>query len=203
MLKEPCKRCFRLVQIRVFVVTLLLVWGAVPPMSVCMAKGSKTEYQVKAAFLYNFARFVEWPEHKLPHDETPIVIGVLGEDPFGESLDAITREPVDQHHIIIRRFRGFTDKMESHPQIEEMRQCHMLFIASDQLAFVERVATLLRHDSVLTVGEHAGFIDRGGMINFVVIDGKTCFEINLKSSKESSITIRSRLSRLAVRVIKE
>lgn len=184
-----------------FVLLLVAGFGLFPRLA-CAAT-TKSEYQVKAAFLHNFARFVEWPEHKLPAEDSPIVIGVLGDDPFGPSLDAITQKSIDRHRIVIKRFKGLTSDQDEYPHTEDMRSCHMLFVASDQRPYVERIAVMLRNDAVLTIGEQTDFIDRGGMVNFVVIDGKTCFEINLKSSKEANITIRSRLSRLAVRVIKE
>ena len=182
---------------------LLLIAGFGLCLRPVNAATTKSEYQVKAAFLHNFARFVEWPKHKLPAEDTPIVIGVLGDDPFGPSLDAITQKLIDHHRVDIRRFKGLTSDQDQYSQAEEIRSCHMLFVASDQRPYVERIVVMLRNDAVLTIGEQADFIDRGGMVNFVVIDGKTCFEINLKSSKEANITIRSRLSRLAVRVIKE
>ncbi len=201
MPKRPVSQTGRRGLHRRWIVLLLTAGVALCPRWVGAA--GKTEYQVKAAFLHNFARFVEWPQHKLPQEDTPIVIGVLGEDPFGTILDAITQKPVDKHNIVVKRFEGFGKETGQHPQAEEIRLCHMLFVATDQKPYVDRIAAMLRNDAVLTIGEQADFVDRGGMINFVVIDGKTCFEINLRSSKEANITIRSRLSRLAVRVVKE
>lgn len=140
---------------------LLLVAGAILCPRLVSAASGKTEYQVKAAFLHNFARFVEWPQHKLPQGDAPIVIGVLGEDPFGTALDAITQKPVEQHRITIKRFVGFNEDTEQHPQAEEMRLCHMLFVATDQRPYVDRIAAMLRNDAVLTISEQPNFIDRG------------------------------------------
>src|SRR5207247_1541681 len=102
------------------------------------------EYQVKAVFLFNFAQFVEWPTNAFPEARTPLVIGVLGDDPFGPFLDATVRgETVNGHPLAIQRYRS----------VDEIKECHILFISQSESTRLEDILARLKGRNILTVGD--------------------------------------------------
>jgi hypothetical protein len=146
------------------------------------------EYQLKAAFLFNFTQFVEWPSESLSEPSTPLVIGILGEDPFGSYLDEIVaNEKIDTHPLEIRRFRAESD----------VTQCHILFINLKGNAAQSEVFTSLKRKSILTVGDTDRFIRNGGMIRFVNENNKIRIRIDLEATKQAGLTISPKLLRLA------
>ena len=154
------------------------------------AQGAFSEYQVKAVFLYNFAKFVEWP----PADQQgPVKIGVLGDDPFGDYLDdVIHKKTVRGRPIETRRFRSVND----------LELCHILFISPSEAKRVPDIVAVLAGTPVLTVGEGRGFADEGGMIGLIVEGGKVRFDVNAKAARSSGIIVRSQLLDLARNVTK-
>src|SRR5712664_2499243 len=130
---------------------LLLARGVASPAQT----PASPEYQLKAVFLFNFAQFVEWPPTAFPEAQTPLVIGVLGEDPFGPYLDETVRgEKVNNRPLVVQRFRRGA----------EIRTCHVLFISRSESDRLEQILTSLRGRSILTVGDFEDFALRGGMI---------------------------------------
>jgi hypothetical protein len=166
-------------------------------------------YKVKAAFLYNFIQFIEWPKEKMADTGKPVVIGVLGKDPFGNSLETITDKKLKGKDVIIKRFKSFeelkktADKNELDQQVKAMGECHLLFICSSEKGCLSEILTPIKKYSVLTVGELDGFMDNGGIINFVIVDNKIRFDINTVAAKESNLQISSQLLRLANTITKE
>ena len=165
--------------------SLLLAGGRVDaPGQTAPAK----EYQVKAVFLYNFAQFVEWPEAAFPDAQTPLVIGVLGEDPFGGYLeDTVRGEKVNNRPLVIERYR----------RVEEVRICHILFISRSEADRLEKIFAELKGRNILTVGDFDGFTKSGGMMRFVTEKNKTRLRINLEAAKAARLTISSKLLRPA------
>jgi hypothetical protein len=152
------------------------------------------EYQVKAVFLFNFAQFVEWPPKALGGGESPIVIGVLGEDPFGSYLDeAVQGERIGTHPLVARRFR----------RIEDITACHILFISRSEAGHFESLAPRLRELGILTVADFDGFIRQGGIIQFVTVKNKIRLRINLEAAKAANLIISSKLLRPAMVVVQE
>ena len=146
------------------------------------------EYQVKAVFLYNFAQFVEWPEAAFPDAQTPLVIGVLGEDPFGGYLEETVRgEKVNNRPLVIERYR----------RAEEIGICHILFISRSEADRLEKIFAELKGRNILTVGDFDGFTKSGGMMRFVTEKNKTRLRINLEAAKAARLTISSKLLRPA------
>jgi hypothetical protein len=184
------------------VVVLLLFIG-----SQARADSTATrEYQVKAAFLYNFIKFVDWPKEKTADSNEPIIIGIIGNDPFGDAFDAIKDKQVKDRKIVINRFKGLDElekSTEKHPQIEGIRECHLLFICRSQKQNLTETINLVKDHSVLTVGDMEGFLESGGIINFVMKREKVRFEINITAAKGARLKIRSQLLRLAKRVVEE
>jgi len=146
-----------------------------------------TEYQVKAAFLYNFTKFIEWPDTAFSDNMAPVKICILGENPFNASLDAIRDKTV----------RGRPLSIRMNPVIEKLDQCHILFISASEKKQLSHIIHGLNNASVLTVADMEGFTSAGGMINLVMQDNKVSFEINLKSARLAGLKISSQLLKLA------
>lgn len=148
-----------------------------------------SEYQVKAAFLYNFAKFVKWPENAFSDTNSPIVIGILGEDPFGPSLDlAVQGKTINGHPLIVRTVGNIN---------EAAGACQVLFVCKKPKRNLVQLIAALRHAGILTVGDTEHFIDAGGMINFVSDDSKVRFEINDLEARRAGLTISSKLLSVA------
>ena len=183
-------RSFRSGFFRGLVVLVVLGLGAAGP---ARAAEIAPEYQVKAVFLFNFAQFVEWPATAFADKRAPFVIGVLGEDPFGDYLDKLVQsEKVGERPMQVRRFR----------RAEDITECHILFVSHEVTGF-DRIATGLRAHRVLTVGDMDNFSRLGGMVRFVTVNGKIRLRINVVSAQESGLIISSKLLRSATIVTPE
>jgi hypothetical protein len=151
-------------------------------------RGQINEYQVKAFFLYNFARYVEWPSQSFKAVNDPIVICILGQNPFGSALDqAITGKVVEGRPFVVRRISD----------IQPGSNCHILFVNSSERKRFRSMAESLKGSGVLTVGETPGFTADGGVINFKLEDGKVRFEIDVDAAGRENLHISSKLLSLA------
>lgn len=161
------------------------------PSSFAGADFSQVEREVKAAFLYQFTRFAEWPDRAFEDTGNRLVVGVLGQDPFGDTLDrAMAGKTVAGRPLAVRRFRT----------VEELGPCHVLFVnlpRGKQLrAALARVAT----EPVLTVGDDEAFLDEGGVVRFRIEERHVRFEVNLEAARRAGIGLSSRLLQVASRV---
>jgi len=146
------------------------------------------EYQVKAAFLYNFAKFVEWPAQVFKTSQDPIVVCVLGQNPFGNALEeAIRGKSVEG--------RGFAFRQVA--DAEEASVCQILFVSSSEGKHFRALYPSLKQAGILTVGETQGFAANGGMINFKLDGGHVRFEINVGAAEHAQLQISSKLLSLA------
>ena len=146
------------------------------------------EYQVKAAFLFNFAQFVEWPAQAFPSAQGPIVIGVLGEDPFGSYLDDLVRsETVGGRSLVVRRFN----------QAGEISECHILFVSRSLAGQFDKMAADLQRRNLLTVGDADNFTRLGGIVRFVTENGKIRLRINTEAARAAGLKLSSKLLRWA------
>lgn len=168
-----------------FVMSTWLFFGGLDlPAQTAVSK----EYQVKAVFLFNFSQFVEWPAEAFPEAQTPLVIGIIGEDPFGDYLDEIVRgEKVNNHPLVVQRYQ----------RVEEIKTCHILFVSPSETKQLEQIFTSLKGRNILTVGDVGGFALRGGMIRFVTEKNKIRFRANVEAAKAANLTISSKLLRPA------
>lgn len=149
------------------------------------------EYQVKAAFLYNFAKFVKWPPDAFEGPGDPVTFCVVGADPFGEVLDTVVEgETLEGRRLVVHRTR----------EISELRDCHVVFVPRSERARQERILETLRNRGVLTVGEADGFLTGGGMIRFVLEQNKVRFDISHEAVESSGLNLSSKLLRLARRI---
>ena len=153
------------------------------------ARGGPTEYEVKAAFLYNFAKFVEWPASAFTATNNALVVGVLGDDPFGEALDRIAKNKSAQgRRIDVRRFRSVADVSD---------QCHILFVSPSLARDLPRILQGLHGEPILTVSDIAGFLDHGGTINLVMEQRRVRFAVNLKAANQAGLKMSSQLLKIA------
>jgi hypothetical protein len=147
-----------------------------------------SEYQLKSAFLFNFAKFVEWPPEAFSSSTAPLVFGVLGENPFGEHLENTVRnKTINGRKIVV--------KTVTSP--DEAKTCHILFISTSERRRLREILEALRSSSVLTVGEMDRFIEAGGMINFVLENNKIRFQISDQAARNARLKISSKLLSLA------
>lgn len=150
-----------------------------------------TESRVKAAFIYNFAKFIEWPAEAFADKASPIVIGVLAENnSFAADLQqTVQGKTANNRTLVIKEFRSTA----------EATNCHILFISASVKKPVSETLAGVRGTNVLTVGETERFTEKGGVINFVLEDQKVRFQINDEAAKKSGLKVSSKLLSLAVR----
>lgn len=147
-----------------------------------------TEYELKAVFLFNFSQFVDWPAAAFADSNSPLVIGVLGHDPFGSALDEIVRgETVNGRPLAVQRYAT----------VEEVDTCHILFVDRSERDRLGRILGLLKGRSILTVGDFEGFTLRGGIVRFMTVGNKIKLRINLGAAQSANLTISSKLLRPA------
>ena len=146
------------------------------------------EYRLKAVFLFNFAQFVEWPPESFQSPDAPLVIGILGTDPFGKFLDeTVQGEVVQGRKLEIKRFRS----------VEEVVACQILFVSTSETANYENIFRYLGSKPILTVGDSPEFAIRGGMVRFLTESNKIRLRINLDPVRAAKLTISSKLLRVA------
>jgi hypothetical protein len=147
------------------------------------------EYAIKAAYIYNFGRYVQWPPASFPDSQSPFVIGVLGSDPFGALLDEIAQsKKIEGRPIAARRFASMA----------EYQPCHILFVSAAASPEQKLAAIKMAQDSrVLLVGEDPGLAERGATINFFLEQNKIRFEINAEAARREQLKISSKLLSLA------
>jgi hypothetical protein len=176
-----------------FVYHLLLI-AALPSLTAAGGQGQPMdEYQVKAAFLYNFAKFVEWPADTFQSANEPIAICVLGPDPFGQELEsAVKGKTIDGRRLVARR-------------ISDIRQaggCRILFALSPERRHLSSIFAGIKEAGVLTVGEGEESSPNGAIINFMLESGKVRFEVHVDAAEREKVRLSSKLLSLARKVKK-
>lgn len=147
-----------------------------------------SEYLIKAGFIYNFAKLVEWPANGFVQPDSPIVIGILGTDPFGTIIDrTVGDKKIGGHRFVVKRLKWGMD----------FRDCQILFVSSSEYAHTDEIVRAARGLPILTIGEMPGFASRGGIINLTLEDDKVRFEVNVEAAKQANLNISSRLLALA------
>jgi hypothetical protein len=173
-------------------VATLLCFAAIGSIGGRAQAAPVSEAQLKAALLFNFAKFVEWPTKALPEATTQFQICILGSDALREELGTITRDrTVGGHKLLVREVQD--------PHLA--RGCHMLFVSATGKKQRTQILESLRGTGALTVSDVEGFAEQGGMINLVMREGKVQFEINHKAATQEGLVISARLLSLAKFVI--
>ena len=149
------------------------------------------ENQVKGAFLTKFAMFVEWPGKPVPGSQTPIVIGILGDDPFGSQFElALAKENINGRPFALKRLKD--------PQ--EAGGCQILFVSASEGPRLSGILAAIRKQPILTVGDQERFAHQGGMINFVKQGGKVRFEVNSAAVEAGGLKMSAKLLQVAIPV---
>lgn len=146
------------------------------------------EYRVKAAYLYNFVKFTEWPAEAFRAPGTPYHICVLGSDPFGPDLEAAAQDHlVRERRIAIRRIA----------RVESAGGCHVVYVAASERARLGDIIRTLASAPTLTVGDDQDFIRRGGCVRFYLVENRVRFEINLAAADRARLRLSAKLLSLA------
>ncbi len=164
--------------------------------AVCLPAKAPTEYELKAAYLYRFLQFADWPEASSEEPKHSVTIGILGKDPFKKEFEPVEGKPVKGRKLVIKRF-------DKDSPADSFKQCDLLFISSSLRGQIKLVLKSLEHSPVLTVSETRGFVEMGGMINLVKKKNEIKFEINKASAERAGIKFHSKLLRLAIRVVED
>jgi hypothetical protein len=156
-----------------------------------LESSSSSEYLIKAGFIYNFAKLVEWPATAFPQPDSPIVIGILGDDPFGATLDRIVADKkIDGRGFVVKRIKWTRE-------LKDLKTCNILFVSSSEREHIDGVVDAIKWLPILTIGDTPGFASHGGIMNFTLEDNKIRFEVNVEAAKHADLTISSRLLTLA------
>ena len=175
----------------IFICTLLILLTVLCELPrfllLVQAESQFEEYQVKAAFLYNFAKFVEWPSGTFHDSTSPTKICVLGKDPFGEALDSLRNKNIGSRKLIIERLR----------RGDSLDKCQLLFISDSEKNNLPEILRGVKKSPILTVGDMKGFVQSGGIINFISKGGQVSFEINVDAAERSTLKVSSQLLQVA------
>ena len=169
---------------------MLLVSALIAGTCVSANAGTPTEYEVKAAFIHNIAKFVEWPAAAT--SAGPLKLCILGQDPFGSALDALRGKTVHDKPWEVLHTNSDTS----------LRECGVLFVASSERNNLRQVLDATKGSAVLTVGDSEGYAERGIMVNLYLQDNMVRIEVNLDASKRAGLNISSQLLKLA-RIVQE
>jgi hypothetical protein len=146
------------------------------------------EHHLKAVFLFNFAQFTEWPTNAFASADSPIVIGVLGDDPFGPILDETVQDEI---------VRGRQLAVQRYHRVEEIKTCHLLFISRSESKRIHKIVEFLKGKPVLTICDLEERAANGVMVQFVTEGGNVRFRINVDAVKAAALTLSSKLLRAA------
>ncbi len=172
-----------------YIIILKLVF-----LTACFAAEPEREYQIKAAFLYKFLLFAEWPEEPTDESRDTIIIGIIGKDSFSNAFEPVEGEIIDGRKLIIKRFKKDVSAVK-------LKKCHILFISPSLKNDTDKILESLNQHPVLTVSEIKEFIESGGMINFLIKENRVGFEINTSAAESVGIKFRSKLLRVAQRIV--
>lgn len=182
----PLRIAYPLVKFCATVLAALLSLAAAS--SIRAQAGTSVEYQIKAAFLFNFAKFVDWPPDAFPSDKSPITLCVFRHDPFGSALDEIIQgKTINNRAILARRTN----------ELPDLKPCQLVFVDKEADKGLSDVLNSLKGTSALVVGESEGFAERGGGIQFFLEDNKLRFAINVDAIQRARLNVSSKLLALA------
>jgi uncharacterized protein DUF4154 len=183
VLKFPSSQCVRRSGVRLLCsLTLLLA-------SSTTAQTPNLEYRIKAAYIFNFAKFVSWPANAFARAESPIVIGIVGKDPFGEEIDqTIAGKFIEKRPLQVKRLA----------ENESLQGYHILFIGDSERQRLPQILQQARKLSILTVGEMDDFTELGGMIRFFKHENNIRFEVDLDPVEVAGLKISSKLLQVAI-----
>jgi len=155
----------------------------------------ETPYEVRALFLFNFAKYTEWPSDAFADEKAPFVLGILGKDPFGKDIDIIKGKTVRGRKLEVRHFTN----------VAEVSGCQLLFITPSQTNNLAQILKAMEKTSVLTIAEAEGFLQASGMINLITEQKSSGtqtvgFEINLLAAQKANLKLDTQLVKLAKQI---
>lgn len=176
--------------------SLVFVIGALSCAGPCLAENSRPslEYQVKASLIFNFLQFIEWPPEVWEQSPTTMHICLIGGDRFGIALTTLEQEIVRGKHIEISHFEASEDS--------RLKDCQVVFISDGSPTDIDRILSLVRNQSILTVGESSDFLEKGGIISFLIDSDRVVFDINRRAALQARLNVSSKLLRVA-RMVKD
>jgi hypothetical protein len=168
---------------------VVLICSFASPASLAWGQSTRTTgYEVKTAFLFNFAKFIDWPASSFANPQSPFAICLLGQDPFGNVLDdGLQGKRIADRPLVVRRLNN----------VIEARRCQMVFVSASEHAHLAEIFASLQGANVLLVGETTDFAVFGGTIEFTLEDNHMRFTINIDAANRSGLTISSKLLALA------
>ena len=169
-----------------------LFWGWCDPLAdkalaVESAYSATVEYEVKAAFIHNFTKFIDWPPGAFEGEKSPFRIGILGSGLIDKPLMNLNGKKVDQRSLEISRVKN----------LDEVSQYHVIFLNPSENKRMQSILHVLKGTGVLTIGDTSGFAEQCGIVNFYLKSGKVRFEVNIEASRREKLKISSKLLRLA------
>ncbi len=176
------------------IVLLAVVFQVTPVFAQSTDAQTHEEYTVKAAFCHKFLFFTDWPEAAFPDQSSPITIGIIGKDPFGDSFEEIASSAVLGRPLIVVSFG-------SSPTTQQIHSCHLVFIARSERRRLPQILEALSGSPTLTVSDLRGFVDAGGMIGLTNKQDRVHIEINRGAAENAGLSLRSKLLRVADRVL--
>ena len=145
------------------------------------------EYEIKAAYLYNFINYIGWTADQLPPAGGALTVGILGESPFGPALEPLKGKQIKGRTIAVKQLGS----------VKDLEQCQIVFICTSEKSRLPEILGQLKDAHVLTVSDIEGFAEQGGIINFISERNKVRFEINPEAARRTGLTISSELLKLA------
>ena len=215
---------------KICILVILILFAAFVSPAMTANSADSSEYQIKAAFIYNFMKFIEWPKETAGKDDgdenskepkadkeenEPIVIGVVGDNLFGKAFEPLMKKKINDRKLVIQKFEcieKYKNKAKNKAKYKEeymaeygkaLKKCYVLFFHAEKDQNYHDIVKLVRDSNILTVGDMKDFAPKGGVIGFVVEKNKVRFEVNLAAAKRANLKISSKLLRLAKRVIEE
>jgi YfiR/HmsC-like len=172
--------------LRILLIPLLLM---LPPPGMAVADGAPSrEYQLKAAFIFNFAQFVEWPQDAFAGPDAPLVIGIVGDNPFGGVLEQVVGgKKAGGRGIVVKYF----------PNANAIERCHVLFVSGSERDHMPQIVEKSARENTLTVGDFDDFTNSAGMIRFMTQDNRLRFEVNLDAMGRGRLRASAKLLKLA------
>lgn len=166
------------------ILTALLLSGLIPGVA---GANEFDEYAVKAAYLYNFAKYVEWPPGTFASADAPLLICIAGDDPFGDALAALSGKMIENHPVKVRPLAVTTD----------LNPCHIVFVSRAEQGRLKTLLAKLARQPILTVSDISDFAQAGGMIGLIEADQRIRFSINLNATRQADLKLSSQLLKLA------
>jgi len=169
------------------------------------------EDRIKAAFVYNFAKFVVWPDEAKDDRDKPVVIGVLGNTPIYSALDALAGKKIKKRTVVCKRLKTIErldckeleSCKEKDKRLDDLYKCRILFVANSEKKKFSKLSSICEQQHILTIGSSKDFLETGGIFNFVIKDNKVRFKVNAAAAKRAKLEVSSKVLRLALHVLKQ